>query len=146
MAIIQSICDSFRAELAEGQHDFTNGTGHNFSIALYTSLANLSNVTTVYDPTGEVQGAGYTAGGFDWTAANNITPQSVGSITYWSFNVNPSWPAATINARGALIYNKSNGNKAVCVLDFGADKSSFNGLFTLVLPPNGPSSSIIRLE
>jgi len=145
MAITQAICNSFKKELAQGLHDFTTGTGHIFKVALYTNLASLGADTTVYDPLNESVGAAYVAGGFDFTAAQNITPQLSGSVAFWSWSVNPVWSASTIVARGALIYNATSGNRAVAVLDFGADKSSNNGTFTLLLPQNLVGSSVLRI-
>jgi len=146
MAILQTVCDSYKAELAQALHNFTKDTGHQFAIALYTSLASLNQATTNYTSDGEVVGAGYTAGGFLWTPADNLTPLTNSNIAFWSFSRNPEWQNATITARGALLYNVTSGNRAVCIFDFGADKSSFNGTFSLALPGNSIGTSILRIE
>lgn len=145
MAITQAVCNSFKQELAQAVHNFTITTGHVFKMALYVAAATLDAATTAYSATNEAAGAGYSAGGFAWTAAQNITPQLTGATAFWSWSINPSWVASTITARGALIYNSSAANKAVCVLDFGADKSSTNGTFTVVLPTNDSTNAILRI-
>jgi hypothetical protein len=136
------LCTSFKVEILKGVHDFTNGTGDTFKIALYTSSATLSATTTAYSATNEVSGTAYVAGG---TALTNITPTSSGTTAYLDFN-DAVWSLATITARGALIYNSSAaGNPAVAVLDFGADKTSTGGDFTVVMPATGASTAIVRV-
>ena len=115
MAIIQTMCTSFKAEVAQAVHNFTTGTGNVFYIALYTSNATLGADTTVYTSTGEASGTNYTAGGI---ALTNITPTTSGTTGYWSFQP-ATFSNVTLSCSGALIYNYTNGNKAVCVLNFG---------------------------
>lgn len=138
MAIAQGMCSSFKEQLLQGEHDFTVDT---FKIALYTSAATLSSATTVYSSADEVTGVGYTAGGI---ALTGTTVSLTGSTAFVDFN-DAVWSASTITARGALIYNSSKSNKAVAVLDFGADKTSTTGDFTVQMPTNDAASAIIRL-
>jgi len=147
MSITQSVCLSFKQELATGTHNFTLSSGNVFKVALYTSAATINGSTTAYTSSGEVVGTGYTAGGITLT---NITPQtgtnsSAQPVAYWSFQ-NATWSAATITARGALIYNSTNGNKAVAVLDFGADKISTAGDFTIQFPTNDANYALLILN
>lgn len=141
MAITQAMCTSFKAELLTGTHNFTNGTGNTFKIALFTSSATLSAATTAYSSTNEASGTGYTAGG---TTLTNVTPSASGTTALTDFS-DVTWTTSTITARGALIYNTSASNKAVVVLDFGSDKSSSAGDFTIVFPTADASNAIIRL-
>jgi hypothetical protein len=141
MAITQAMCTSFKVELMTATHNFTTSTGDTFKIALYTSSANLDATTTAYTSTNEVSGTGYTAGGNTLT---NVTPTSSGTTAFTDF-ADTTWSTATITARGALIYNSSKSNKAVCVLDFGSDKTSTAGNFTIVFPTADASNAIIRI-
>lgn len=141
MAISQAMCTSFKVELMQALHNFTNGTGNTFKIALYTSSATLGATTTAYSATNEVSGSGYTAGGNTLT---NVTPTSSSTTAYTDF-ADTTWSTATITARGALIYNSTNADRAVAVLDFGADKSSTAGDFTIVFPTADASNAIIRI-
>lgn len=141
MAITQAMCTSFKVELLQGVHNFTNTTGDVFKIALYTSSASLDSTTTVYTTTNEVSGTGYTAGGNTLT---NVTPTSSGTTAFTDF-ADTTWSTATITARGALIYNSTESNKAVAVLDFGSDKTSTAGNFTIVFPTADASNAIIRI-
>ena len=142
MAITQSVCTSFKSELLQGLHDFAAGTGDTFKIALYTSAANLDGTTTVYTTTGEVTGTGYAAGGMTLV---NVGVSSLGTTAFLSFN-NVTWVGASFTTRGALIYNSTNGNRAVCVLDFGSDKTISSGDFTVQFPTNDASNAILRLS
>lgn len=142
MAISQSMCTSFKVELLQGVHNFTASTGDTFKIALYTSSATLGATTTVYTTSDEVVGSGYTAGGNTLT---NVTPTSSGTTAFTDF-ADTTWSTATITARGALIYNSTETNKAVCVLDFGSDKTSTAGNFTIVFPTADASNAIIRIS
>jgi len=136
------LCTSFKVEILKGVHNFTNGTGDTFKIALYTSSATLDATTTAYSATNEASGTGYTAGG---QALTNVTPVSSGTTAYLDFS-DVTWSSATITARGALIYNSSAaGNPAVAVLDFGADKTSTAGDFTVVFPTADASNAIVRI-
>ena len=141
MAISQAMCTSFKVELLQGVHDFTASTGDTFKIALYTSSATLGASTTAYTVSDEVSGSGYTAGGNTLT---NVTPTSSGTTAFTDF-ADTTWSAATITARGALIYNSTESDKAVCVLDFGSDKTSTAGDFTIQFPTADASNAIIRI-
>jgi hypothetical protein len=110
-------------------------------IALYTSSATLDASTTAYSATNEVSGTGYVAGGNSLTA---VAPTSSGTTAFTDFN-DTTWSTATITARGALIYNSTQSNKAIAVLDFGADKTSTAGDFTIVFPTADSSNAIIRI-
>lgn len=137
--ILQTQTTSFKKELYEGVHNLLTDT---IKIALYTALANLDDGTTEYTVTGEISGAGYTAGGNMLTGA---TVKSSGTTAYVSFD-NASWAGATFTCRGALIYNASKDNKSVAVLDFGSDKTVTNKVFTVTFPTNDASSAIIRAD
>lgn len=138
MAITQAMCTSFKVQLLAGDHDFDTDT---FKIALYTSSATLDASTTAYSATNEVSGTGYTAGGNTLTA---VAPTSSGTTAYVDFS-DTTWSSSTITARGALIYNSSKSNKAVAVIDFGSDKSSTAGDFTVQFPTADASNAIIRI-
>jgi len=141
MAITQAMCTSFKQELLTGTHDFTNSTGDTFKIALFTSSATLGAATTAYTTSNEVSGTGYTAGGNTLT---NVTPSTSGTTAFTDF-ADTTWSSATITARGALIYNSTDSDKAVVVLDFGSDKTSTNGDFTIQFPTADASNAIIRI-
>ena len=136
MAIAQTQTTSFKAELYKGIHDLTTDV---IKIALYTASADLSEDTTVYSATNEVPNTGtYSAGGA------TLTPITVSSSDYTAFVGFPniSW-TGVITARGALIYNSSQGNKSIAVLDFGSDKTSV-GTFTITMPANTATAALIR--
>jgi len=136
MAIVQTQTTSFKAELYQGIHDLTTDV---IKIALYTASANLNETTTVYNSTNEVPATGtYSLGGAQLTP---ITVSSSGYTAYVGFP-NISWTGA-ITARCALIYNASQGNKSVAVLDFGSDKTSV-GTFTITMPANTATAALIR--
>jgi hypothetical protein len=135
------MCTSFKSELMQALHNFTASTGNTFKIALYTNTASFTAATTVYTATNEVTGTGYTAGGNTLT---NITPTTSGTTAFTDF-ADTTWTSSTITARGALIYNSTNGNRTVCVLDFGSDKSSSSGDFTIVFPTADATNAIIRI-
>ena len=142
MAITQAMCTSFKQELLVGTHDFTTTTGSSFKIALYTSSATLGAATTAYSATNEVSGTGYSAGGNTLT---NVTPTVSGTTGLTDF-ADTTWSTATITARGAVIYNDTAaGDPAVVVLDFGADKTSTAGDFTVQFPTADASNAIIRI-
>lgn len=142
MAITQALCTSFKKEILQGTHNFTASTGNTFKIALYTSSATMSATTTAYSATNEVSGTGYTATGNTLT---NITPTTSGTTALTDFS-DTTWSTATITARGALIYNDTaSGDPAVAVLDFGSDKTSTAGDFTIVFPAADASNAIIRI-
>jgi len=142
MAIAQALPTSFKVELLTATHNFTNGTGDTFKIALFTSSATLGASTTAYSTTNEVASTGnYSAGGNTLT---NVTPTSSGTTAFTDF-ADTTWSSATITANGALIYNSSKSDKAVAVLAFGGDKTSTNGDFTIVFPTADASNAIIRI-
>ncbi len=141
MAITQGFSTSFKQELLTATHNFTATTGHAFKIALYTSSANIGAATASYSITNEVSGTGYTAGGNTLT---NVTPTTSGTTAFTDF-ADTTWSSSTITARGALIYNSSQANRAVGALDFGSDRSSSAGDFTVVFPIADASNAIIRI-
>ena len=146
--ITQGICTSFLSELPQGIHNFTTTTGDIFKCALYTQSASLNNTTTAYTTTGEITGTAYVAGGFAWTAAQNITPQAIGNTAFWSWSVNPTWAAATFNnpVAGGLIYNSSKANRAVAVFAFPEVMIVQNRLFTFPLPANQSSTAVLQIQ
>ena len=136
------MCTSFKAELMRAVHNFTTSTGDVFKIALYDNSASFTAATTAYTATNEITGTGYTAGGL---ALTNVTPTTSGTTALTDF-ADATWATATITARGALIYNSSAaGNPSVIVLDFGSDKTSTAGDFTIVFPTADASNAIIRI-
>lgn len=132
--ILQTQTTSFKKELYTGIHDLSTDT---LKIALYTANANLNEETTVYTTDAEVTGTGYTAGGVTLTG---ITIQSSGFTAYIDFA--DVVFNASVTARCALIYNSSQGNKSIAVLDFGSDKTSTN--FTITMPANTATAALIR--
>jgi len=132
-------CNVFKTGLMNGTFNFTSGT---FYIALYTNDATLDASTTAYTATGEVVASGYVAGGLALTIAQAPTVGNSGSTAYISFD-NAAWTSA-LTSRGALIYQSGGGNPAVCVLDFGADKTS-TATFTVQFPAVSNTSAIIRI-
>jgi len=141
MAITNAICTSFKQELLVGTHNFTNSTGNTFNLALYTSSATLGASTTAYVTTGESTGTNYSARG---AALTNVTPVTSGTTAIVDF-ADLTFGTATVTARGALIFNTSASDKAVCALDFGGDKTSTAGNFTVVFPSPTATGAIIRL-
>ena len=137
-----AMCTSFKVELLEGVHNFTTG-GSSFKIALYTNSATLNASTTAYATTNEIGNTGsYNAGGGILT---KVSPTSSGTTAFTDFG-DISFTTATITARGALIYNDTaTGNPAVAVLDFGSDKTSTSGTFTIQFPDANASNAIIRI-
>ena len=133
-------CNVFKTGLANGQYNFTTDT---FKIALYTNQATLDQTTSVYTSIGEVVASGYTAGGYTLTVAQTPTIGNSGDVAYLSF-ANAVWSAA-LTARGALIYKVGGAAPAICVLDFGNDKTSVN-TFTVTMPTDTSTSALIRLS
>ena len=133
------VCNTFKTGMMNGTFNFTSGS---FKIALYTNAATLDATTTAYTSTGEVVASGYTAGGLALTIAQVPTVGNSGNTAYISFN-NAVW-TSSLTARGALIYQTTTGNPAVCVLDFGSDKTS-SATFTVQFPDPSNTSAIIRL-
>lgn len=132
-------CNTLRSGLADGTINFSTGT---FYLALYTNAATLDASTAAYTSNGEATGGDYAAGGQTVTATIGTDSNSSGSTTYINFS-SPSW-TGSITARGALIYQSGGGNPAVCVLDFGSNKTS-STTFTVQMPQNTASSALIRL-
>jgi len=142
MAITQAVCNTFKSELLGAVHDFDSGSGQVFKLALYTSAANLSAATTAYTASGEVANSGqYTATGGILQSQTVSLDGSVGIVDFADL----SFTGVTLTARGALIYNTSATNKAVCVLDFGADKTATSGTFTIVFPAFTSAAAILRI-
>jgi hypothetical protein len=132
--INQTLTDSFKADLLKAVHDFNTDT---FKLALYTSAADLGASTAAYAPAGETSGTGYVAGG------NTLTGVSVNDAGFVTFT-NTAWNPAAFTARGALLYNSTKSNKAVAVLDFGADKTAAS-TFTVQMPANTATSALLRI-
>ena len=132
-------CNTLRSGLANGSINFSTGT---FKLALYTNAASLDAATAAYTTSGEATGGNYVAGGQVVTATIGTDATSSGSTTYINFS-SPSW-TGSITARGALIYQSGGTNPAVCVLDFGSNKTS-SGTFTVQMPQNTSTSALIRL-
>ena len=155
MAITQALCTSFKQEILQGIHNFTNGsgggtttstgTGNTFKIALFTSSASLGASTSAYADSNQASGTGFAAGGNTLT---NVTPTTSSTTALVDF-ADTTWSSSTITARGALIYNSSttagSANRAVAVLDFGTDKTTSSGDFTITFPTADASSAIIRI-
>src|SRR6266702_7653205 len=140
MAITQAVCNSFKQEMLQALHNFTNSTGNAFKLALYTSSATLDKTTTAYSATNEVGASGtYSAGGGTLT---NTTPLLSGDTACVSFS-NISFTTATITARGALIYNSTNSNRAVLVLNFTTDQTSTNGTFSITFPADTAGNALL---
>ena len=138
-----AIANSFKKELLEGKHDFTASTGSAFKLAMYNSNAVLGKSTTSYTTGSEVTSpAGYTAGG---KALVNTGTSVASSVAITNFS-NLSFTNVTLTARGALIYNTSNSNSAVAVLDFVSDKTATAGTFTIQFPAYTTSAAILRIS
>jgi hypothetical protein len=136
------MCSSFKRELLEAKHNFLLSGGNTFKIAMYDNTASFTAATTVYTATNEVTGTNYTAGGGTLT---RINPALSGTTAYTDF-ADYTWSTATISgARGALLYNTTSSNATVVVLDFGSDKSSSAGDFTIQFPTADASNAIIRI-
>ena len=142
-----AVCYSFKQEVLVGTHNFTATSGDEFKIALYTNSATISAATTAYDSTatGETTntaGTAYTAGG---KALTSVTPALKSTSTACCDFSDVSWSTASFTARGALIYNDDQGDKAVCVLNFGGDKTASAGTFTIQFPAFDATDAILRL-
>lgn len=150
MSISQAMVTSFKVEILDGIHNFGTGVvrastaADTFKIALYTSSATLSAATTGYTTTDEVSSSGtnYTAGGQTLTVSQ--APTSTGTTAWLDFD-DVTWASATLTANGALIYNATQGNKAVAVLAFGSDKTSTAGNFTIQFPAATSTTAILRI-
>ena len=140
------MCTSFKDELLEGVHDFRASGGDTFKLALYTTSASFTAATTAYTSVNEVPNSGtYSAGGGTLT---NVSPTTSGTTAFTDF-ADLSFTSATITARGALIYNSTPAhtytNPTCVVLDFGSDKTSTTGTFTIQFPTADASNAIIRI-
>ena len=142
MSITQALCTSFKQEILVAGHNFTTSGGHTIRAALYTSSASLGAGTTAYTTSNEVSGTNYVAKGNSLT---RVTPTTSGTTALTDF-ADTTWSTATITARGALIYNDSHsGDASILVLDFGGDKTSTAGDFTIQFPAADASNAIIRI-
>ncbi len=148
--ITSALCTSFKVELLEGDHDFNNGADA-FKVALFKANASITGTygaaTTNYSQmTGDSDelpnGSGYTTGGF---ALTNVNPTSTSTTAFTDFSANASWTSATFTTRGCLIYNTSDSNSAVAVIDFGADYSVSGGTFEIQWPTADSTNAIIRI-
>jgi hypothetical protein len=148
MSIAQTATTSFKVELMQAVHNFGPTSPNTFKIALYTGAANLSSTTTVYTTSNEIVGTGYTAGGnvlvitTSPTADNNSANVPTAYISFAS----STWTNASFTCRGALIYNATQGNKSVAVLDFGSDKTVANDSFQIIFPTADANSAIVRIS
>ena len=140
-----AVCNSFKTEVLQGIHNFSSSGGNAFKLALYTNSATLTKSSTVYTVSGEVAGgSGYTTAG---NALTSVT-QALSTDTACCDFADTNWTSATITARGALIYNSDatpDNEQAVCVLDFGGDKTCTAGTFTIKFPTPDASDAILRL-
>ena len=140
MAITQAMCTQFKRDVMLGLHDLDTDT---IKIALYTSSATLNATTTAYTTSNEVaNGNGYTTGGVTLASASVITNSTSGCFD----SNNPEWTSATFTARGALIYNDTESDLAIAVLDFGGDFSVAGGTFRIVFPAQTASTAIVRID
>ena len=138
MAISQGMASSFKSEVLGGIHDLDTDV---IKIALYTSSATLSAATTVYTTSNEVVGTAYVAGGNTLTSPVISLDGTTGICDF----ADSTWAAATITARGALIYNSSKADRAIAILDFGSDKISTAGDFTVIMPAAAAATAIVRI-
>jgi len=141
MAITSTLTTSFKKELLEAKHNFLASGGNSFKLALYTSSATLGAATTAYSATNEASGTNYSAGG---AVLTNINPTSSGTTGFTDFS-DLTFSSATVTARGCLIYNDTNSDSAVASIDFGGDKTSTAGDFTIVFPAAAADTAIIRI-
>ena len=142
MAITQAMCTSFKQELLEAKHNFLSSGGSTFNLALYTSSATMSAATTAYTTSQEASGTTYTAKG---AALPRVNPTTSGTTAFTDFS-DLTFGTATVTARGCMIFNESaSGDPAVAVFDFGADKTSTAGSFTITFPTADASNAVIRI-
>jgi hypothetical protein len=142
MAISQAVCNSFKTELLGAVHDFDSGSGQVFKLALFQSNATLGQNTTVFTSTNEASSSGqYSSGGGILAGQQVSLDTSTAIITFSDL----SFTGVTLTADGALIYNTSAGNKAVCVLSFGGDKTATSGTFTILFPAFTAADAILRI-
>ena len=145
MSLYQTATTSFKVQLAQGLHNFGPTSPDTFYIALFTAASTINAATPTYNTSlvGEVVGTGYTQGGQPLTITTTPTSGISGTTAYWSF-ADVLWSPASFTARGAMIYNASQSNASVCILDFGADKTCTNS-FTIQFPTAVASSAILRI-
>ena len=144
MAITSAICNSFKAEVLKAVHNFTASSGNSFKLALYTSSATLNKSTTAYSSSNEISntsGSAYSAGG---SALTSVTPVLSSDTAVCDFS-DLSFTSASFTANGCLIYNDTNGDRAVCAIAFGSDKTVTSGTFTIQFPTADASNAIIRI-
>ena len=141
MAITSTLTTSFKKELLEATHNFSASGGNSFKLALYTSSATLGATTTAFTTTGQASGTNYSSGG---SALTNIAPLTSGTVGFTDF-ADLTFGTATITARGCMIYNDTNVDKSVATIDFGGDKTSTAGDFTIVFPAKASGTAIIRI-
>ena len=144
MAITSAVCTSFKVELLKGTHNFTATTGNTFKIALFTSSATLGASTTAFSTSNEItnsSGTAYTSGGATLTS---VTPVASSTTAVCDFS-DVSFTDASFTANGALIYNSSASNAAVCSIAFGSDKTVTSGTFTIQFPTADATNAIIRI-
>ncbi len=145
MAITSAICNSFKQEILEAEHNFTASTGNTFNLALYTSSATLNKSTTAYSSSNEISntsGSAYSAKG---KALTSVTPVLSTDTAVCDF-ADISWTSASFTANGCLIFNDSaSGDPAVCAIAFGSDKTVTSGTFTIQFPTADASDAIIRI-
>ena len=143
--LYQTATTSFKVQLAQGLHNFGPTSPDTFYIALFTAASTINAATPTYNTSlvGEVVGTGYTQGGQPLTITTTPTSGISGTTAYWSF-ADVLWSPASFTARGAMIYNASQSNASVCILDFGADKTCTNS-FTIQFPTAVASSAILRI-
>jgi hypothetical protein len=148
MTIAQTATTSFKVELLQAVHNFGPTSPNTFKVALYTAAAGIGATTTVYTTSNEVTGTGYTAGGN--TLVISVSPTSgnntLGVPTAFVSFTNSTWTNATFTCRGALVYNSTQGNKSVAVLDFGSDKTVNNDTFQIIFPTPDANSAIVRIS
>lgn len=143
MAITQAICNTFKQQLFQAQHNFDAVGGDTFYLALYTSAATIDASTTVYTTSNEVSSVGtnYPAGG---GALTSLGVSLSSATAFLDFN-DVTFPNVTLTARGCMIYNSTNADKAVAVFDFGSDKTATDGDFTVIFPAATAATAVIRL-
>ena len=145
MGITSAICNSFKQEILEAEHNFTASTGNTFNLALYDSSADLSKTTTAYTSSEEItntSGSAYSAKG---NALTSVTPVLDSDTAVCDF-ADTSWTSASFTARGCLIFNDSHSSDAsVCAIDFGGDKTVTSGTFTVEFPAAAASTAIIQI-
>jgi len=143
MAITTAVANTFKTEVLQGKHNFTATSGDHFKLALYLTGATLNKSTTSYTTDNETSGTAYVAGGKALPVASQLVTLETDTACIDFANV--SWETATITAKGAVIYNLSNSNTAVCVLNFGANKTATAGTFTIQFPAVTDTQAILRI-